>query len=120
MNTSEFETKLKDEKELLLQELSEIGVLKKSAGDPDNWQATPGNLDILEADSNEVGDRISSYENNNALVNELEQRLREVDVALLKIKEGKYGICETCQKHIEEDRLGANPAAKTCKQHMNN
>jgi RNA polymerase-binding transcription factor DksA len=118
MNTSAFEKKLQDEKELLLRELKEIGVVKDSK-DPENWQATPGKLDILEADSNEVGDRISSYENNNALVNDLEHRLREVEAALDKIKKGNYGICEICGKPIEEDRLSANPAAKTCKEHMN-
>jgi RNA polymerase-binding transcription factor DksA len=119
--TNNFETfkhKLEDEKKLLTRELKEIGVVKDKKS-PDDWQAKPEDLDIIESDANEVGDKITSYENNNALVNELEQRLMEVDTALEKIENGKYGLCEKCGEKIEEDRLSANPAAKTCKQHMN-
>ena len=43
----------------------------------------------------------------------------EIDAALEKMEKGTYGICEVCNKPIEEDRLEANPAAKTCKEHMN-
>jgi RNA polymerase-binding transcription factor DksA len=32
---------------------------------------------------------------------------------------GSYGKCEVCGKAIEADRLEANPAAPTCKEHMN-
>ncbi len=117
-NTAEFKEKLDSERELLVRELGEIGTVKNSKS-PDDWQAKHDDLDIQRADANEVGDQISSYENNTALVNELEQRLMEVDAALAKMESGTYGTCEVCNKPIEEDRLGANPAAKTCKQHMN-
>ncbi|MBX4198083.1 TraR/DksA C4-type zinc finger protein [Candidatus Parcubacteria bacterium] len=86
---------------------------------PDDWQGKPADMDILGSDSNETADRIESYENNTALTNELETRLMEIDAALKKMEEGKFGICEVCGKPIEEDRLSANPAAKTCKAHMN-
>jgi RNA polymerase-binding transcription factor DksA len=118
MNHEPLKKKLVDEKALLIRELKEIGVVKDQKN-PDDWQAKPEDLDILEADSNEVADRIGSYENNTALVNELEQRLAEIDTALTNMDEGKFGICNVCGKHIEEDRLSANPAAKTCKTHMN-
>jgi len=42
----------------------------------------------------------------------------EID-ALEKIKLGTYGICEICGNHIEEERLQANPSARTDKAHMN-
>ena len=41
-----------------------------------------------------------------------------VDEALEKIEKGTYGICETGGEKIEEDRLEANPSARTCKAHM--
>jgi Tfp pilus assembly PilM family ATPase len=45
--------------------------------------------------------------------------LQEVMTALTKIEEGTYGTCEVSGDEIETDRLEANPAARTCKAHMN-
>jgi DnaK suppressor protein len=117
-NTSALKEKLTQERKLVMSELEGIGSVKNTKN-PDDWQAKHDDLDILRADQNEVADQIGSYENNTALVNELEQRLMEIDAALEKMEKGTYGMCEVCDKPIEEDRLEANPAAKTCKQHMN-
>jgi len=117
-NPDHFKKKLIEERELLLRELKEIGMVKDSRN-PGDWQAIPADIGIERADSNDVADRIESYEGNNALVHELEIRLGEVDTALQKIATHSFGTCEVCKKPIEEDRLGANPAAKTCKAHMN-
>jgi RNA polymerase-binding transcription factor DksA len=117
-HTAEFKDKLEQERELLKRELGDIGTIKNSQS-PDDWQAKHDDMDILRADANEVADQIGSYENNTALVNELEQRLMDINQALEKMEKGTFGICEVCNKPIEDDRLGANPAAKTCKQHMN-
>jgi RNA polymerase-binding transcription factor DksA len=113
-----FGDMLRKEKELVLEELKNIGVVKNPENQ-DDWQAKPSDMDTLRADPNEVADRIGSYENNNGMVNSLDQRLMEIDHALEKIAHEKYGVCEECGKEIEEDRLTANPAAKTCKAHMN-
>ncbi len=40
--------------------------------------------------------------------------LIEIDEALRKIKEGKYGICERCEKPIDEERLEALPYCRYC------
>jgi DnaK suppressor protein len=37
-----------------------------------------------------------------------------IDEALRKIKEGNYGICESCGDEIGEDRLRAMPLTKLC------
>ncbi|MBI3020142.1 MAG: TraR/DksA C4-type zinc finger protein [Parcubacteria group bacterium] len=47
-------------------------------------------------------------------------RLANVNAALARIDEGKYGVCEVCGERIEEDRLKADPSAPTCKEHMSN
>lgn len=112
-----FQKQLEQEKKTVLGELNKIGVVKDERN-PDDWQAVPGDVDILESDSNEVSDKIETYEGNNALVHDLEQRLMDIDAALDRMKKGTYGLCEVCKKPIEEDRLKANPAARTCKQHM--
>ncbi len=117
-NTSVLKDKLDQERALVMQELGEIGSVKNTKS-PDDWQAKHDDLDIQRSDQNEVADQIGSYENNTALVNELEQRLMEIDAAIEKMEKGTYGTCEVCEKPIEEDRLNANPAAKTCKAHMN-
>lgn len=118
MNTDQnrFEKKLQQEREVLVGELDSVGVMthKKT----DEWSATPTESDGELADANEAADRIESFEENSALVSELETRLREVDHALKNIKQGTFGLCEVCKAPIEEDRLNANPAARTCKTHI--
>lgn len=44
----------------------------------------------------------------------LEKKLQDINLALEKIKKGKYGICENCKKPISLERLKAFPAAKNC------
>ena len=48
-----------------------------------------------------------------------ETQLIDVKSALERIEDGSYGVCEISWEQIEEDRLEANPAARTCKEHMN-
>ncbi len=40
--------------------------------------------------------------------------LNKIDKALLRIKEGTYGICEDCGDDIEEKRLQARPVTTLC------
>lgn len=42
------------------------------------------------------------------------QRIYELDDALKKIEEGKYGICEECKGLIPKTRLKALPYARLC------
>lgn len=116
--TEHYKEKLERERDIVTGELKEVGIIKNTKN-PDDWESTSGDLDIQEADSNEVGDKLEAIEENAGLVSELETRLLEIDTALEKIQKGTYGMCEVDNKPIEEDRLEANPAAKTCKAHMN-
>lgn len=43
-----------------------------------------------------------------------QQTLNAIDVALRKIEEGTYGICEECDKQIPQKRLTAMPYARLC------
>ena len=52
------------------------------------------------------------------VLDELEVRYQNVSLALKKIVDGSFGKCEVDGSPIEEDRLDANPAARTCKTHM--
>ena len=42
------------------------------------------------------------------------KRLKSIDSALTRIKQGKYGLCVKCGKHIPADRLEAIPYALMC------
>ncbi len=49
----------------------------------------------------------------------LNELLAEADAALEKIEVGRYGLCETCNDPIEEDRLELNPLCRFCLDHLN-
>ena len=42
------------------------------------------------------------------------KELEEINEALKKINEGRYGICEMCEEPIQEERLKIKPFAKYC------
>lgn len=57
---------------------------------------------------------ISGHDRAEALRSEVDRGLITVRKALTKIKLGKYGLCETCKKMIDTDRLAVNPTAELC------
>jgi RNA polymerase-binding transcription factor DksA len=112
-----FKSKLEKEEAALISELKKIG--HKNPDNPEDWEATPEELDIVKADRNEVADKIGSFEGDVAILKELEPQLNDVKLALKKIEEGTYGICEISGEPIEKERLEANPSARTCIKHIN-
>ena len=48
----------------------------------------------------------------------LEPRLNDILKALKSINKETFSKCKVCKKDIEAARLEANPAARTCKQHL--
>ncbi len=114
-NLEHYKEMLEAEAKNLEKELLTVG--RKNPDAKGDWEATE-KMDIDPADEDEVADSIEEFENNKGILNQLEIRLKEVNEALEKIKNGTYGVCEISGEPIEEDRLEANPAAKTCKLHM--
>lgn len=49
-----------------------------------------------------------------ALLAAARRRLADVEAALARREEGRYGTCETCGGPIGAERLAARPAARTC------
>ena len=117
INLEKFQQRLEKEEVSLLAQLEKVG--RKNPDRPADWEARSEDMDILRADRNEVADKFGSFEGDVAIVKELEPQLNDVRLALEKIKNGTYGICEIGDEPIEEDRLEANPAARTCKKHIN-
>jgi sigma-B regulation protein RsbU (phosphoserine phosphatase) len=44
--------------------------------------------------------------------------LQEVDSALERMKDGTFGLCETCHESVEKDRLVADPLVRYCLDHL--
>lgn len=57
---------------------------------------------------------VTGYEEERAIEQNLELRLKEIDETLKKIEAGTYGVCAKCLAPIEERRLMAVPAARFC------
>lgn len=116
MNTSTYQQALEDEKHVLERELSTVA--RRNPSNPGDWEAVPQETE-QESDPNDRADVMGGYGDNAAITNDLEIRYNDILAALERITAGTYGICEVSGEPIEEDRLGADPAAKTCKTHMN-
>lgn len=112
-----FKKKLLDEKDQILEQLQRIGT--KNPQNEADWVATGGDVNRGETDPINKADNFEELENNTAIVGDLEGRLLNINDALSRIESGTYGYCEISHEPIEIDRLEANPAAKTCKAHMN-
>ena len=66
---------------------------------------------------NDEGDHASVNNNSmveSAIVQQQEQELREINVALGRIATGDYGICNMCEDEIGFQRLKVKPHAMYC------
>lgn len=117
-NIDYFKQKLEQEKKLLEEELNTLGVPKKD--NPKDWDVIPSEREQAIESKDDMADRLEDIEEREAAETPLETRFKEVLHALKKIEAGQYGRCEIDGQEIESDRLEANPAARTCKNHINN
>lgn len=111
-----FRDKLTEELAKVEEELKTVGRINPD--NPADWQPTPEKIDVLPSDRDEVAESFSEFEDRTAILKQLEIRYNEIKEALQRIERGKFGNCETCGEQIEEARLEANPAARTCKTHI--
>lgn len=116
MNTAPYQAKLEEEKTRLEAQLLTVG--RRNPENPNDWEALPQETG-QESDPNDAADLITHYEDNTAILKELEIRYNEVLAALARITDGTYGACSVSGEAIEEARLEADPAAKTCIAHVN-
>ncbi|HXQ58457.1 MAG TPA: TraR/DksA C4-type zinc finger protein [Acidimicrobiales bacterium] len=52
------------------------------------------------------------------LLESIEQELADVELALERLGDGSYGLCETCGGALGEDELEAGPARRFCRAHL--
>jgi RNA polymerase-binding transcription factor DksA len=115
INTEKYKDRLESEKSALESQLKDI-----ARPDPSNtgsWEAIQ-NEPAQEADPNDQASSLDDYQENRAVVDVLNARHHDVVAALARIEDGTYGTCSVCGKAIETERLDADPAANTCKEHL--
>ena len=115
LDKKKIKEKLETERDILLEELRGMGKLNTDTGE---WEATPEELDSPESDQNDMADRFEDFEARSSMIKTLEPRLNSILKALKGLNRESFGKCEICKKDIEMTRLEANPAARTCKNHL--
>lgn len=104
--------KLEKEKAKLETQLGSFA--KESTKVKGDWDAQMPSFDEGKS-LEEEADEVEEFNTRLSLEKTLEQELKSVDLALEKIRKGKYGVCEKCGKPISQGRLKVYPQAETCK-----
>ncbi|MCX6757467.1 MAG: TraR/DksA C4-type zinc finger protein [Candidatus Nomurabacteria bacterium] len=115
LNKQKIKEKLEKERDLLVEEMKDMGKLNPETGE---WEAQPEAQDFPESDQNDQADRFEDFESRSSMIKDLSNRLNNILFALKNINKASFGRCEVCGKDIELARMEANPAAKTCKKHL--
>ena len=109
-----LEEKLKKKKISLEQELQKFAQKDKIL--KDDWDTKFPKFNggsggqMMEDEAQEV----EEYTTKLPLEYNLELHLRDINLALEKIKKGNYGVCEKCGKKIKKERLLVCPEARFC------
>jgi len=110
----ELRQKLEKERAMIEEQLKRFAKKdEKLKGDWDtrfpHWGGEVGGAGLEKA-----ADEVEEYEALLPVEYSLELKLKNIDLALEKIKKGEYEICENCGKKIEEKRLKISPEARLC------
>ncbi len=117
LDKKKIKEKLEKERDVLLEQMKGMGKLNTETGE---WEAIPEEQTFPETDQNDMADRFENFEARSSMMRTLEPRLHNILKALRHLNRDSFGKCEVCKKDIEMARLSANPAATTCKKHLEN
>ena len=113
--TPKEQEKLKEmlltEKEAIENELS--GFASKNPVVKDDWQTHFHKSDSSDTQDEKARD-VTDYEEERAVEQNLELRLKEINETLEKIEKGSYGVCDKCLSPIDQRRLKVIPVARFC------
>jgi len=105
-----FETILLDERKRFITELAQI----KSEGLMASQKESAGDLSSASYHPADQGSDTMEKEKSVFLASSKGNELYEIDQALMRAKDGKFGICDNCNKEVEPARLEAMPYARYC------
>ena len=117
LDKKKIKEKLEKERDVLVEGMKDMGKLNPETNE---WEATPEEMNYIETDQNDMADRFEDFESKSSMMKVLEAKLKNVLHALRGVSRESFGKCEICKKDIELARMEANPAARTCKKHINN
>lgn len=104
-----YEKKLLEEREKMLKELEyESGQISKTQLE------TSGDLSAYSNHMADQGTETERREITSQILSTRREALSEIDHALSKLSQGRYGLCEKCGKPIGKRRLKFLPQARTC------
>jgi len=116
MDLNQYQSRLEEEKAKLTSELESFALRSKTIkGD---WDAIREEDQSEATSSDDVAEELEDMNERKATEGPLENQLTKVNLALEKIANNKFGLCEICGEPIEEDRLEATSTARTCKEHI--
>ncbi|MBI4359370.1 MAG: TraR/DksA C4-type zinc finger protein [Candidatus Nealsonbacteria bacterium] len=101
---------LEKEKKVLEKELQ--GFAEKNKQAKSDWDTHFPNFHGSSLE--EEADEVEEYVNLLPVERALEARLSEINLALERVQQGKYGLCEKCGQAIAAPRLETIPEARTC------
>lgn len=105
----DLKNRLKERRTGIIKQLESIG--HRAEGKPDDYDADfPNYGESMEDNATEVAD----YSTNFSLEKKLEEERYNIDEALAKMAEDKYGVCDRCQKEIELEVLKISPESILC------
>jgi DnaK suppressor protein len=105
-----FETILLDERKRFITELAQI----KSEGLMASQKESAGDLSSASYHPADQGSDTMEKEKSVFLASSKGNELYEIDQALMRAKDGKFGVCDGCGKDVEPARLEAMPYARYC------
>lgn len=111
---SELKEKLEKQKVKLEKELASFA--KKDENLPGDWDTKfPfSNGESGSSALEKAADEVEEYSTLLPIEYSLETKLKNVNLALERMKKGTYGKCENCDKEIPIERLQALPEARFC------
>ena len=113
-NIKKLKEKLEKEKIAMEQELGKFA--KKDRKLKDDWDTRFPEIDggiggqLLE----DAADQVEEYATLLPIEHILELRLKNINLALERIKKGVYGKCKKCKKPIAEEKLRIFPSTELC------
>ncbi|MBP6884003.1 MAG: TraR/DksA C4-type zinc finger protein [Candidatus Pacebacteria bacterium] len=116
LDKQKIKDKLEKERDILLAELKDMGKLNPETNE---WEAIPEEIVSREIGQNDMADRFEDFEAKSSMIRTLGPRMSNILKALKGLGRESFGKCEVCKKDIEMARIEANPAARTCKKHLN-
>jgi RNA polymerase-binding transcription factor DksA len=75
---------------------------------------TGGELSSLDQHPGDSGTETFEMEKNVSLREQVDDELREIEAAFVRLDRGTYGICQACREPIGDERLEAMPATRFC------